>query len=127
MNKINIIPKPAPRPRFSKFGTYNPKDYTDYKKAISLIVSRLHKEVILNACELTICLYMPIPKMSKKKHLAIIGQPHIKKPDLDNLIKGVKDAMNGIVYKDDSQVYKINAIKIYSEEPRIEYQISNKK
>ena len=41
-------------------------------------------------------------------------------------IKGVKDAMNGIVYKDDSQVYKINATKIYSEEPRIEYELVTK-
>ena len=29
---------------------------------------------------------------------------HIKKPDLDNLVKSVKDAMNGIMYKDDAQV-----------------------
>ena len=27
-------PKPAPRPRVTKFGTFNPKDYTKYKRDI---------------------------------------------------------------------------------------------
>jgi Holliday junction resolvase RusA-like endonuclease len=31
--------------------------------------------------------------------------PHTTKPDLDNLVKGLKDAMTGIAWHDDTQVY----------------------
>ncbi len=32
-------------------------------------------------------------------------------PDLDKLVRGVKDALTGVVYKDDAQVVSINAEK----------------
>lgn len=41
---------------------------------------------------------------------------NIKKPDIDNYIKFIMDAMNGIVYKDDSQVVCVKAWKLYAEE-----------
>ena len=31
---------------------------------------------------------------------------HIQTPDLDKLLRAVKDALKGIVYRDDSQVYR---------------------
>ena len=59
---------------------------------------------------------MPIPaSISEKKWKA--GIIHTKKPDLDNLIKFVKDCANGILWHDDSQVVTIEAAKLYSEEP----------
>ena len=41
---------------------------------------------------------------------------HTKKPDLDNLIKFVKDALNGIFWLDDSQIFYIKAVKSYTHE-----------
>lgn len=38
------------------------------------------------------------------------------RPDIDNYIKSLMDAMNGIVFKDDSQVVSIHAMKRYSED-----------
>ncbi|MBF1326561.1 MAG: RusA family crossover junction endodeoxyribonuclease, partial [Megasphaera micronuciformis] len=38
----------------------------------------------------------------------------------DNYVKGVLDALNGTVLKDDSVVCEIFARKFYSERPRIE-------
>jgi len=32
---------------------------------------------------------------------------HLVKPDLDKLIRAVKDALSGVVYHDDSQVFKL--------------------
>ena len=42
------------------------------------------------------------------------------KPDTDNYLKGVLDALNTVVFKDDSQVVGMVAQKFYSCEPRIE-------
>lgn len=47
--------------------------------------------------------------------------PHLKKPDLDKCIRAVKDALTGIVWRDDSQVTCVIAGKAYArvgEEPR---------
>ena len=42
-----------------------------------------------------------------------------KKPDIDNIMKAVLDALNGVAYYDDSQVCKVNFMKMYSEDPRL--------
>ena len=73
--------------------------------------------------QLQLSAYYPIPKSwsKKKRQLAIDGEiyPQVK-PDLDNVMKAVLDAMNGIVYVDDSQVINLVATKRYSTDPRIE-------
>ena len=121
MNIINIIPKPALRPRVTKNGTYNPPAYTSYKNTLSILIKQKTKILLLEPCSLTAVFYMPIPKMSRRKTLEHENCPHHKKPDLDNLIKALKDSMTGIVFKDDSQVFCVNAKKVYSNNPRIEY------
>src|SRR5690606_4329523 len=49
----------------------------------------------------------PIPKSwpRRKRELALLGKilPTVK-PDLDNIEKAVKDALNGVVWTDDAQV-----------------------
>ncbi len=59
---------------------------------------------------------MPIPASMPKKKLKADVQ-HTKKPDLDNLIKFVKDCANGVLWHDDSQVNNIQASKLYSVSP----------
>ena len=59
--------------------------------------------------------HMPLPKATAKKRIQdLIGNPHIKTPDTDNLIKPIKDALTEAnVWADDNQVWKIQATKIY--------------
>ena len=38
------------------------------------------------------------------------------KPDIDNLSKGIMDALNGVIWKDDSQVVELLLSKIYDDE-----------
>jgi Holliday junction resolvase RusA-like endonuclease len=49
---------------------------------------------------------------------------HSKKPDLDNLVKFVKDCLNGIAWKDDAQVVTLAATKKYDENPRTMIEIN---
>ncbi len=44
---------------------------------------------------------------------------HIKKPDLDNLVKNIKDAMNKSMYKDDSQIFAEGLSKEFSDNPSV--------
>lgn len=68
---------------------------------------------------LSIQFYFPFPKsLSKKKKEELLGSPHWIKPDIDNLIKFVGDACNKILWKDDAQIYYIEAFKGYSDNPR---------
>ena len=38
----------------------------------------------------------------------------LKKPDMDNIVKVVADALNGVAYQDDKQVILVSAKKAYS-------------
>jgi Holliday junction resolvase RusA-like endonuclease len=44
---------------------------------------------------------------------------HITSPDLDNLIKTVGDAGNGILWEDDKQIVEMKCFKYYSKAPII--------
>lgn len=69
--------------------------------------------------------YTPIPKsISKKKYLAMIGQPDMRRKDIDNYLKMILDSMNNILYIDDAIVTHTDCRKIYSDRPRIEFKIS---
>ena len=71
--------------------------------------------------------FFGVPKSTSKKKSAamIIGDiKPTKKPDADNIAKAVLDAMNGIVYHDDTQVCRLVVSKYYSDQPRIEVQVS---
>ena len=45
------------------------------------------------------------------------------KPDIDNVIKAVLDALNGIAYKDDARVVELEARKVYGNEPGVAVEI----
>jgi Holliday junction resolvase RusA-like endonuclease len=63
--------------------------------------------------------FLPRPKAHLDKHGVPKAQSpvwHCKKPDLDNLIKAVTDAITDTqkVWLDDSQIYQITAVKTYA-------------
>ena len=43
-----------------------------------------------------------------------------KKPDIDNVIKLVADALNEVAYKDDAQIIELECRKFYSDIARME-------
>ena len=48
---------------------------------------------------------------------------HTKKPDADNCVKFVFDALNGIFWTDDSYISGVSIMKHYSEKPRTEVKV----
>lgn len=124
------VPKLRPRVVFRAnigraIAISNPKTVS-YEDAIRHAASLNRPPIpMTDMLALTINVYRSIPKsMSKKKRELAIKEllRPISRPDLDNYVK-VKDALNGIIWKDDSQVVRIIANKYYSEMPRIEFEI----
>ena len=75
-----------------------------------------------NRVKVSITAYFEIPKSTSKKKEAEMLAENIsptKKPDIDNIIKIVLDAMNKFAFKDDTQVTKIKVEKKYAETPKI--------
>ena len=75
-----------------------------------------------------IAAYYAIPKSTSNKRrqqmLAGIIRP-TKKPDADNVLKAIADALNGLAYRDDAQIIAAVIEKHYSEEPKVEIEINN--
>ena len=62
------------------------------------------------------CFMLTKPKSGPNSKRAD-GEGCTKKPDLDNLVKLVKDALNGVAYDDDSAIVKLTAEKQWSSHP----------
>lgn len=60
--------------------------------------------------------FEPPKSASKKEKLAMLdGRVFpLKKPDIDNIVKVVADALNGVAYHDDTQIVQVIAKKVYS-------------
>ncbi len=87
------------------------------------IVSQHNNQPLLDGpLHLDVTFYMPIPKMRVKKIKK--GQPHLSRPDLDNLIKFVADICLNIIYKDDAIISSIHAKKIYENNARTEFKFT---
>lgn len=65
----------------------------------------------------------PIPESwSAKKKAAALW--HTGRPDGDNLLKAVGDGLNGVVWKDDSQVASARIIKCYGAVPGLTVEVA---
>ena len=71
--------------------------------------------------------YHAIPQRESKerrRRMAAGLEPCIRKPDLDNILKSVCDALNGWAYQDDRQITYIRASRRWTEgEARVEVEI----
>ena len=72
--------------------------------------------------------YMPVPtKFRKAEKLdALAGKlKPCEKPDVDNILKAILDALNELAYADDRFIYKLSIVREYSENPRTVVRISD--
>ena len=78
--------------------------------------------------EISILALYPIPKYvsRKTKELMLNGRLFpTKKPDADNIIKVILDALNGLAYRDDVQICRVYFEKMYAEIPETKVLIKN--
>ena len=121
--KVDGDPVGKQRARYAKRGnfvqTYTPDKTRNYEALIkeAAIQAMGSNEILETPVNLYLYIRAPIPKSLPKKRLEAclngLEKP-IKKPDASNVLKSVEDAMNGVVYKDDSQIVNIHVSKVYS-------------
>ena len=119
------------RPKFFRkgnhVGTYSDQG-TEEGKVMLLVNDQLRGHALIEgAVKFEAIFYMPIPKSTSKKKMAKMTNGkllHTKKPDIDNLVKFIFDCLNGLAWKDDTQVVSLDVKKIYSDNPRTVIEIS---
>lgn len=118
---LHINPVPAARPRVSKWGTYYPKTYRDWKKAAAELLAKT--SLPAHPCDGPVALLatFAIQKARTSKLTTPVG-------DLDNYVKALMDALNddGRVWLDDKQVVTLRCMKRFAsdtETPHIQFTI----
>lgn len=116
-------PKGKGRPRFSTFGkftrVYTDKQTLDYEAVIKSYAAHAmgSSDPLETAVSVFLYVRVSIPQSYSKKRteacLSGLEKP-CKKPDIDNIAKTYLDAMNGVIFKDDTQVIDLHVKKVYS-------------
>jgi len=116
------------RPRFATQGgfvrAYTPAKTVNWEQEVATAAREAmgSHEPLESPISLYVRVYKSIPaswsKAKKQQAISGVLRP-VGKPDIDNYIKGIMDAGNGILWVDDSQVCELFGIKAYGS-PRIE-------
>lgn len=75
------------------------------------------------ALRMHLVMYYGLPKHDSKvrRQMKLDGETRpTKKPDIDNCIKVVADALNGVAYRDDTQIVEVTATKYYAAQPHVD-------
>lgn len=89
---------------------YNDPKYTAFKNHLGLIATQAMegREPMIGSVSVTVAVYKPKPRPTSRNY-----------GDIDNHLKSVLDALNGIAYVDDSQVTEAHA-ELLNGDARIE-------
>lgn len=120
----DIVGKARPRMNTRTGRAYTPTNTKLYEYSLRqwFIRDYPYFKPIETRVKVTIIAYFGIPKSTSKKKKAEMLQGIIsptKKPDADNIVKIVLDAMNKFAFNDDTQVTKLEIEKKYDKIPRI--------
>ncbi len=129
---VECLPIPKGRPRFKRAGkfiqTYTPKKTLDFEELLrSRAVEAMgDSEPLDSPLEAFFYIRLPVPQSySKKRSKACLEglESPIKRPDIDNYAKSILDAMNGVIFKDDSQVISLHITKRYDLTPGVDMMV----
>ena len=92
-----------------------------FKRAVKLACSK--RKHLLGPLRLVVNAWFPRPKSKTWKTRPMPAYFHESKPDFDNVLKAVADALNGVAWGDDAQI-SIGTVRKYvcsgSDVPRVE-------
>lgn len=107
-------PHAKKRPRFGNGRTYTPQETINAETFIRLTAAPMFAEPFDCAVALDItAIFAPPKSWSARKTAATLGAPHTQRPDLDNIVKTVADALNGVAYADDGQIAEAACRKVW--------------
>lgn len=132
-------PKAVQSFRFAQCGRYmrkfQPKEVTDWKTYIKVMaMQQLGQDFKPLAAgeheciELRVVFTFPLRKSETKRRQAWVMAGgrimHNRKPDVtDNLMKGLSDALTGVLWADDAKVCLVGSIKVDGEIPSIDLSV----
>ena len=110
-------PRGKGRPRLGRGRTYTDAKTVAFEKAVGFQArAQMRGAPLTGPLKITITCAFEMPRSwSKKKRAALAGRPHTQKPDADNVLKAIADALNGIVYADDKQLAIMTVEKRWAE------------
>ena len=117
-------PKGKGRPRFTKNGRcYTPETTKLYEREVVanfLFIQRNSGyQTIPQGVPVTVdieAVFAMPQSWSKKKRADMVGTACLKKPDGDNVLKIIADALNGIAWYDDAQVSEASIRKTWGQD-----------
>lgn len=107
------------RPRFAGGHAYTPATTREYERQIQGAWMMARGQMLDGPVALDVVAYQALPKSASKALRAAAERGEIwpiRKPDIDNVIKLVMDAICGLAYRDDTQVVQLDARKEYTQE-----------
>jgi Holliday junction resolvase RusA-like endonuclease len=125
---VDGIPVQKNRPRFRRVGNfvqiYSDAKTVKWEDQVKTAAERAmgSQEVLETPVSVYLYFRLSIPKSTPKKRLDAFLEglvAHTKKPDIDNLAKSVLDGMDGVVYKNDSQITTLHLKKVYAADPGV--------
>ena len=113
--RVEGQPRGKGRPRFTKNGyAYTPETTRIYEEEIRLRYKEKFGDDMLSG-NIAVEVFInkePASYLGKKRYNELLGTYCNIKPDTDNVVKVVLDALNGVAYADDKNVVEIYAVKI---------------
>lgn len=126
---IHGEPRGKGRPRFSRSGRVftDPKTVA-YERAIKATAQSVMagRAALDGPVWVRIEAFLAAPSSASKKKRAAMLSGELrptKRPDLDNIDKAILDGINGVVFKDDSQVVGLGSLKFWTDKPRVEVSV----
>jgi len=110
---ITIEIEPVAKPRMTQRDKWAKRPVVErYRAFCDVVRGQTEKLRKIDVYRIDIEIAVAVPKSwSQKKKAEHIGRPHRQRPDVDNYVKAVLDA----ILKEDSGIYSIRAVKKWAE------------